>query len=554
MVAQSNNEPPSPAGEIERDDTTTQTAANIHWESLVGDIFAGTYRIESLLGEGAMGVVFKAWHSELCRHVALKLMKDDSLNDTSHVTRFETEVRIVASLNHPNIVRIFDSGYARDHEVYYVAMELVEGECLGDLLQTRRCNVALALEITREICRGLTEPHSKQIVHRDLKPDNIMIRLRSDGSLEVKILDFGIARALRSNSRMTQTGMVMGTPSYMAPELAIDGKIDARTDLYAVGVMLFELLTGRVPHEASRPVQVLLKHINDPIPRLTEIDDTLDLPTIQGLIDSLTHKDIESRAPSALGVSRDIQNIQNELGFSSSIELDPELGIARALEPLLEATAHADRATTSKPPSGDLHEELALNAKGQRSLDFVLSLTATIIMCAILSSGALVATLIWSVPANIDEQEAPHIAPSIGEPLPLTKQPNPAPAESPRGFVPDASMSSGEPELDAIAPLDSKHRELTRDKPHRADRRAPDKEKHTAAPTKPPTVDALRKAPHALPRKEQANTPTDHALSDSPTIAPANPAPSVPARETPSHRPTAHEKVKEGIDWLEDGW
>ena len=302
---------------------------------LQGRQFHQEYLLEEVIGEGAMGVVFRAVQQGLGRKVALKLMKGDVLKDRGEVLeRFQAEIKLVSGLSHPNIVRFFDSGYEPRFGVYYVAMELIEGLCLGDLLRTHRCHPSLALEVTAQICRGLTEPHKLGVVHRDLKPDNIFLRLRSDGQLEVKILDFGIACALHNNARITRTGMLMGTPAYMAPELAISSPIDTRTDLYALGIMLFEMLTGDVPHQDDTPIKILMRHIHSPVTPLGSIDPELEIPTLQNLLDALLQKASKDRPASALSVCEAIEAIQQAQGLELA-KLNPHGTIESAIEPLV---------------------------------------------------------------------------------------------------------------------------------------------------------------------------------------------------------------------------
>ena len=302
---------------------------------LQGRTFHGQYGLVSVLGEGAMGVVFRAEHLGMKRAVALKLMKiDDAAQKSEALRRFQEEIRVVANLSHPNIVRVFDSGYEPVLGLHYVSMELVEGPTLADLLDTHRCHPALALDIVHQICSGLTEPHSLNIVHRDLKPENISLRLRSDGGLQVKILDFGIAKAIQRDIKITQTGMVLGTPAYMSPELCLADPIDARTDLYALGIMLYEMITGTLPFRGETPLQVVMKHVHETVPPLPP-GLVHQYPGLQHLLASLTASKPEDRIASALHACKMIDTLRSDPSLKLA-SMDPNQPLDAALGPWLE--------------------------------------------------------------------------------------------------------------------------------------------------------------------------------------------------------------------------
>lgn len=248
------------------------------------------YIIERRIGSGAMATVYLAVQKALERHVALKLMSSSLSSDSTFRERFVKEGRIIAQLNHPNIVTIFDIGLAGAN--YYMAMEYLQGDTLKE-----RMNTPLppdqAVAVVSRIASALGYAHKRNFVHRDVKPGNILFR--EDGT--PVLTDFGIAKALGDSTQMTQAGLTIGTPSYMSPEQALGKPIDARCDLYALGVVFYEMLTGAKPYKAEDSFAVALMHINDPIPRLPE-----ELSRFQPVIDKLMAKSPDERFADAEAV------------------------------------------------------------------------------------------------------------------------------------------------------------------------------------------------------------------------------------------------------------
>jgi len=241
------------------------------------------YRIEHELGYGGMATVYLAVHERLNRRVALKVMAPALAADRSFSERFIREGKTVAQLAHPNIIQVHDIGVVDHH--HYIVMEYVNG---GDLKQRIRQSLSPddALRIICEVANALGHAHSKGFVHRDVKPENILFR--SDGSSV--ITDFGIAKTVNAGTKMTGTGMSIGTPYYMSPEQARGKELDGRADIYAMGVVLYEMLTGQVPYDSEDSFAIGIKHINDPIPELPA-----ELSCYQALIDYLMAKEPENR-------------------------------------------------------------------------------------------------------------------------------------------------------------------------------------------------------------------------------------------------------------------
>jgi serine/threonine-protein kinase len=234
-------------------------------EFVVGATIGGTYHVDKVLGEGGMGIVFAVTHLKLNKKFALKLLKRELAKDVETRSRFLIEAQAAGQIRHPNVVEITDFTSLPDGGAYMV-MELLEGQALARMIKLGGAIPALrAVAILHDIADGLQAAHDAGIVHRDLKPDNVFI-VQSSGRELAKILDFGVAKVAGS-AKLTRTGMVFGTPHYMSPEQASGGVIDSRTDIYALGVIMYEMFTGRVPFEADTYMGVLTKHMFEaPIP------------------------------------------------------------------------------------------------------------------------------------------------------------------------------------------------------------------------------------------------------------------------------------------------
>ncbi|MBA2663844.1 MAG: serine/threonine protein kinase [Bradymonadaceae bacterium] len=245
-------------------------------DPLIGTLFDGRFRIYRKLGEGGMGTVYSARRLDFDSDVALKLLKVDFARDDNIRKRFMYEARVISSLQHPHAVRLYDFGQTSEGH-FYMVMELLGGESLADRLAYRFVSYQEVFDIVPPICGVLGEAHTKEVIHRDLKPENIFL-LKVDGNKEFpKLLDFGIAKHIRAET-MTQSGTLWGTPAYMSPEQARGDVVGARADIYGIGIILYELISGNLPFHATTQMGFAVKHINEPARPLSSIPGLLSVP------------------------------------------------------------------------------------------------------------------------------------------------------------------------------------------------------------------------------------------------------------------------------------
>lgn len=261
-------------------------------DPLLGRTLAGRYHIVQVLGEGGIGRVYRAEHARLRRPVAVKVLLDEHTRSKEVQQRFEREALTLSALNHPNIVTITDFGSVGD--VTYLVMELVDGEELSDILKSGALSPNRALRIMRQLLCSLAYAHEMDVIHRDLKPANVRVRRMADGTDHVEVLDFGLAKFVdggNATEQLTRTGLVMGTPAYMAPEQASGSNADTRTDVYSAALILFEMLTGRRPFEADEPSELLRAHLLQPPPKLSDVRKGLSVtPELEAFIDKALEK------------------------------------------------------------------------------------------------------------------------------------------------------------------------------------------------------------------------------------------------------------------------
>jgi serine/threonine protein kinase len=307
-------------------------------DRLVGKLFDGRYRIERKLGSGGMAEVYLAEDEELGRKVALKILNERHARDEQFVERFKREARNAASLSHPHIVRIYDRG--QFDETYYIAMEYLDGPTLKELLVRKGPTPPLtAIKFAREILSALAEAHRHDIVHRDIKPHNVIV----SPEWNVKVTDFGIARS--GASQMTEAGSIVGTAQYLSPEQARGKPVDQRSDLYSVGIVLYEMLTGTVPFTGDAAVEIAMKHLSNipepPSTRREGISPDLDAVVMRALA-----KDPEQRYASADEMDADLARVARGVAVSQQTSETMTQVLADA-----EATSIVPRTAATPPPA-----------------------------------------------------------------------------------------------------------------------------------------------------------------------------------------------------------
>jgi serine/threonine-protein kinase len=267
---------------------------------LIGTVLSARYRLESKLGSGGMSTVYLAKDETLERMVAVKVLHGEISDQPDQIERFRREARAVAQLSHPNVVAVIDAGEDSGHP--YIVFEYVEGETLKQRIdRLGKLPVDEAVAYAIEIGRGLQLAHARQLVHRDVKPQNVLI----DSEGRAKVTDFGIARSLESDG-LTKTGRVLGTTDYVSPEQAMGQDVDARSDVYSLAVLLYEMLTGKVPFEAETLVGVAMKHVNEPMPNVQQRRPEVS-SAVAAAIERATDKEPRRRYEDMAGMLSDLE-------------------------------------------------------------------------------------------------------------------------------------------------------------------------------------------------------------------------------------------------------
>ncbi|MEZ4460628.1 MAG: protein kinase [bacterium] len=376
-----------------------------------GDVVAGKYKVMEELGRGAYGVVFRAEQVGLARDVALKTLLPQAFLQVDIVQRFEREAHLIALLDHANVIKLYD--YGKVDGLLYMAVEYVQGRTLSELIKAEApLPVAQVYQIVMQILDALEYAHSRGVVHRDLKPDNIVLLKTppDEGTLDeiVKILDFGIAKLTRGDHEenqlktLTQDGTVLGTPHYMSPENIVGDRIDHKTDLYAVGVMMYEMLVGKHPFDAPSPSAVMVRHLRDDAPHLP---GELFNSAFDNAIQACLQKQPDDRVESAALV-RELLNTAPE-------NLPP---IKRAVAPP-EVSSIQSGVAIAPPPKHT----------ARWSITFVLL-------------GLIAASLLWLV--FFDDKPEPVVLTTTTAQVPVVEQPQTVAVE-----VPPVTPDMGAPDL-----------------------------------------------------------------------------------------------------------
>jgi beta-lactam-binding protein with PASTA domain len=334
-------------------------------DPVVGIVLEGRYRLEEHLARGGMSTVYTATDLRLHRTVAVKVMAEHLAHDPAFVDRFTREARAAAMLSHPNVVSVSDQG--SDQDLVYLVMELIRGRTLRDLLQARgRLTVGEAFAVLEPVLSGLTAAHRAGIVHRDVKPENVLIS--TDG--QVKVADFGLARAVAGTGQTSHTGGVLiGTVAYLSPEQLERGRSDARSDVYAAGVMLFELLTGHPPYGGDSALAVAYQHVHHDVPA-----PSVEVQTVPWQVDELvaraTRRDPASRPLDAGALLAEIADVRADLGLARvPVPTGQAAGGPATLRPTNRATAPRPRQPSSSGSDDDPRTEVLPPARVPRGRD-----------------------------------------------------------------------------------------------------------------------------------------------------------------------------------------
>lgn len=293
-------------------------------DARIGTVIDNRYRVEALLGEGGMGLVYRVTHTELQKTLAVKVLRTENIRDDEVLARFRREAQSASNIGNEHIVDIHDFGTMPDGSTYFV-MECLQGVDLIDAIdKVQRFPEARAVHIARQICVALGAAHRAGIVHRDLKPENVFLTTRGDDEDFVKVLDFGIAKVANRPHRLTRDGEVLGTPHYMSPEQCSGDDVDHRTDVYALGVLLYEMVTGHVPHDADSMMAILTKQMyEDPVAPSTRVKHIS--PELERIILCSLEKRPEQRYATMEAMEADLRRLEEtpRAGGQDTLTLGP---------------------------------------------------------------------------------------------------------------------------------------------------------------------------------------------------------------------------------------
>ncbi len=335
------------------------------------------YQIIKTLGEGGMANVYLAHDTYLDRNVAVKVLRGDLANDEKFVRRFQREALSATSLSHPNIVEIYDVG--EDDGQYYIVMEYVDGKTLKQVLKQRgHLSVTEVIDIMLQVTDGMAHAHDAYIIHRDIKPQNIMIL--SNGM--IKITDFGVAIALNS-TQLTQTNSVMGTVHYIPPEQANGKGSTIRSDIYSMGIMMYELLTGLLPYKGDNAVEIALKHLREPLPSVRKFDSSIP-QSIENVIIKATAKNPKNRYKDAREMHDDLKTALDASRVDEKRYVYPypenDLEETKALDKEVEAIKDATKTKKVEKVKDDTDEDEIEDKKQNRTLIIILSIFVGLVL------------------------------------------------------------------------------------------------------------------------------------------------------------------------------
>lgn len=363
-------------------------------DSRIGTTIDGRYRIDARLGAGGMATVYRATRLLIGDEVAIKILHGEQLLEPAGAERFRREAQAAARLKHPNAVTIHDFGIAQDGLVYLV-MELIKGQSLASYIKEHGpLSPPVAADILRQVCGALTEAHENKIIHRDLKPDNIAVSRSGNGDLIVKVLDFGIARMLDTApaQHLTLTGTVIGTPHYMSPEQCLAEELDHRSDIYSLGIVVYEMLTGTVPFKATTPVGVAVHHVNTPPARLRSVNSSIPA-ALESVVMRALEKKKEHRPPTSAAFSEEFAAAVRESANAPERD-DVTVKRAKADDAPTRKIPTPRPATVPKVPAAPRDVPAAPPAQADHRPRF-----AAFVLVSIVAAATILAALWWQAPA-----------------------------------------------------------------------------------------------------------------------------------------------------------
>ena len=304
-------EDPTPPPVTDATPNSAELPATEPVEVSAGVVIDQRYRVQRLVGRGGIGLVYLCHHEVLEKPVAMKVLRPEYSDQPEVIERFVNEARAASAIKSKHIVNTLDIGSLPSGAPYFI-MEHVDAETLASTLQQKHSlPIADAVEVVRQMADGLGAAHTAGIVHRDLKPENVFVGHESDGSMLVKIFDFGVAKVTRAKSRLTHVGAIFGTPSYMSPEQARGQSVDQRADIYALGVMLFEMVAGHLPFDGDDPLAVMAQHVDAPVPPLTTPSGDAVPPGVDAVVRRCLEKNREDRYPSVAELLADLVDAEH---------------------------------------------------------------------------------------------------------------------------------------------------------------------------------------------------------------------------------------------------
>lgn len=405
--------------------------------ALVGTVLDDTYRLDQLIGEGGMGAVFRGRHVIMKRDFAIKVLHPDFNRDPELVRRFDREAQSAARLNHPNCIHVSAYGTTEDG-MRYLVMQLLEGVELADLL-TAPLDVRRVVDWSIQILRGLEHAHDKGVIHRDLKPQNVFLTRDHDGAQVLKLVDFGIAKIVGgegASDPLTRAGMVFGTPQYMSPEQALGQEIDARADLYAVGILMFQMLTARLPFNHEDAIALIRMQVSAQPPPLPD-----SVPQdLAAIVFRLLAKQPEQRFPDARTVRLALERYAATLGKGKSSGSDPLLDVVTTAGPDLSGLVQVGRPLPEalRPRPMTLVEGFLDSGRWTRRPAF--KIAVSVLVALVLALGAY---LLFFAGAEPPPEPAPQVTQDARPPEPPAPTPEPVP-------TPPAETGPSPQELAAI--------------------------------------------------------------------------------------------------------